>query len=59
MLIFLVGISELGIFGVFIGDDKKIYMNHTAGSLLRTKNVDDEDGGVVAGVAVLDSVFLV
>lgn len=34
-------------------------MNHTAGSLLRTKNVNDEDGGVVAGVAVLDSVFVV
>jgi len=52
-------VSELGIYGVFIADDQKIYLNEIAGSLVRSKNAHDEDGGVVAGVAVLDSVYLV
>jgi glutathione synthase len=51
-------VVELGIYGVFIGDSSKEYRNATAGSLLRTKSAAAEDGGVVAGVAVLDSVYL-
>jgi len=52
-------VSELGIFGVYIGDDSSTVMNEIAGSLVRSKNAADEDGGVVAGVAVLDSVYLI
>lgn len=51
-------VVELGIYGVYIADSKNEYRNATAGSLLRTKSAADEDGGVVAGVAVLDSVYL-
>jgi len=52
-------ISELGTYGVFIGSDKKTYVNGVAGTLVRTKSRTDEDGGVCAGVAVLDSPYLV
>jgi len=52
-------VSELGIYGVFIGDNTTTYLNDIAGSLVRSKNANDEDGGVVAGVAVLDSVYLI
>jgi len=52
-------ISELGIFGVYIGDENNTYYNDVAGSLLRTKPSNKEDGGVSAGVAVLDSVYLI
>jgi len=52
-------ISELGTYGVFIGSDKKTYANGVAGTLLRTKSHNDSDGGVCAGVAVLDSPYLV
>jgi len=52
-------VSELGIYGVFIGDGTTTYLNDIAGSLVRSKNATDEDGGVVAGVAALDSVYLI
>jgi len=52
-------ISEVGTYGIFIGDNKKTFVNDYAGVLVRTKNVSDADGGVVAGVAVLDSLYLV
>jgi glutathione synthase len=52
-------VVELGIYGVLIADNKTEYRNTTAGSLLRTKSATSEDGGVVAGVAVLDSVYLI
>jgi hypothetical protein len=52
-------VVELGIYGVIIADSQTEYRNVTAGSLLRTKSAASEDGGVVAGVAVLDSVYLV
>lgn len=50
-----VGVSELGIFGTFIGHSQTVFLNETAGYLLRTKNEGAEDGGVASGVAVLDS----
>lgn len=51
-------VVELGIYGVYIADRSQEYRNATAGSLLRTKSATAEDGGVVAGVAILDSVYL-
>nr|XP_025956929.1 glutathione synthetase isoform X1 [Dromaius novaehollandiae] len=52
-------ISELGIFGVYVRQGKEMVMNKSAGHLLRTKAVEHADGGVAAGVAVLDTPYLV
>eukprot|EP00163_Fabomonas_tropica_P023726 TRINITY_DN41137_c0_g1_i1.p1 TRINITY_DN41137_c0_g1~~TRINITY_DN41137_c0_g1_i1.p1 ORF type:complete len:132 (-),score=28.66 TRINITY_DN41137_c0_g1_i1:57-404(-) len=54
----VLGVYELGIFGVFVGSQDKVYVNQVAGHLLRTKMAHQEDGGVAAGVAVLDSPYL-
>lgn len=52
--------SEVGIFGVILSSDANgCMMNQAAGSLVRTKPADVTDGGVVAGVAALDSVQIV
>ena len=40
-------------------DGDTVLRNEVAGTLLRTKPVEQDDGGVAAGVAVLDSCFLV
>ncbi|XP_039265461.2 glutathione synthetase-like [Styela clava] len=53
------GVSELGIYGVFLASGDKIIKNTCAGHLLRTKASHHDDGGVAAGVAVLDSPLLV
>ncbi|XP_036179568.1 glutathione synthetase isoform X2 [Myotis myotis] len=50
-------ISELGIFGVYVRQGKTLVMNKHVGHLLRTKATEHADGGVVAGVAVLDNPY--
>ncbi|XP_043946110.1 glutathione synthetase [Protopterus annectens] len=52
-------ISELGMFGVYVRNGKKMVLNECAGHLLRTKSIEHADGGVAAGVAVLDNPYLV
>lgn len=52
-------VSELGIFGVIIGDDKNIVMNKQAGHMLRTKLSTDNEGGVATGLGACDSPFLI
>jgi len=52
-------VSELGIFGVIIGDKNSIVMNEQVGHMLRTKLSSANEGGVAAGLGALDSVFLV
>eukprot|EP01112_Ceratiomyxa_fruticulosa_P007119 TRINITY_DN1839_c0_g1_i1.p1 TRINITY_DN1839_c0_g1~~TRINITY_DN1839_c0_g1_i1.p1 ORF type:complete len:478 (+),score=109.66 TRINITY_DN1839_c0_g1_i1:206-1639(+) len=52
-------VSELGIYGIFIGENEKVFMNEVGGLLIRTKTAHVEDGGVAAGVAVLDSPYLI
>ncbi|XP_025050433.1 glutathione synthetase isoform X2 [Alligator sinensis] len=52
-------VSELGIFGVYIRQGKDLVMNKHVGHLLRTKAVEHDDGGVAAGVAVLDTPYLI
>lgn len=49
------GVSELGIFGTFVGNGQNVFLSECAGYLLRTKKEGVEDGGVASGVAVLDS----
>nr|XP_025037227.1 glutathione synthetase isoform X1 [Pelodiscus sinensis] len=52
-------ISELGVFGVYIRHGTDLVVNRHVGHLLRTKAVEHADGGVAAGVAVLDTPYLV
>ena len=51
-------VSELGIYGCFLGDEKNIILNEYSGYLLRTKLEHHEDGGVASGVANMDSLAL-
>nr|XP_018903512.1 PREDICTED: glutathione synthetase-like [Bemisia tabaci] len=52
-------VSELGIFGVIIGDADHIQVNRQAGHMLRSKLSNADEGGVAAGSGVLDSPLLV
>ncbi|XP_005986742.1 glutathione synthetase [Latimeria chalumnae] len=52
-------ISELGMYGVYVRHGKKMVMNECGGHLLRTKSIEHADGGVAAGVAVLDNPYLI
>ncbi|XP_022904636.1 glutathione synthetase-like isoform X3 [Onthophagus taurus] len=52
-------VSELGIYGVIIGDSYKIYSNRQCGHMLRTKTSTANEGGVAAGLGALDSPYLV
>lgn len=52
-------ISELGIYGVVIGDSQKIFVNRQVGHMLRTKASNVNEGGVAAGFGALDSPFLI
>jgi glutathione synthase len=52
-------ISELGIYGVIIGDSENIIENKYVGHMLRTKVSSANEGGVAAGWGALDSVYLV
>uniref|UniRef100_A0AAY4EDE5 Glutathione synthetase n=1 Tax=Denticeps clupeoides TaxID=299321 RepID=A0AAY4EDE5_9TELE len=52
-------LSELGAFGAYVRHGKDMVMNECVGHLLRTKSVEYSDGGVAAGVAVLDNPLLV
>jgi Eukaryotic glutathione synthase, ATP binding domain len=59
-LLILPSISELGVYGVFLGDgSSKPLLNSCAGYLLRTKPDGVDEGGVAAGFSVLSSVILV
>jgi len=52
-------ISELGIFGYCIGDEKGVSINKAVGYCLRTKLSHVNEGGVAAGLGALDSPFLI
>ncbi|XP_075739387.1 glutathione synthetase isoform X4 [Rhipicephalus microplus] len=52
-------VSELGIFGVILGDQYELIENYEAGHIVRTKMTGTSEGGICAGFASLDSVFLV
>ncbi|CAK9179504.1 unnamed protein product [Ilex paraguariensis] len=52
-------ISELGIYGAYLRNKDKVIMNDHSGYLMRTKVSSANEGGVVAGYAVLDSIYLV
>ncbi|XP_021962634.1 glutathione synthetase isoform X2 [Folsomia candida] len=52
-------VSELGIFGVVLGNADTILENTQVGHMLRTKISSADEGGVAAGFGALDSVYLV
>nr|CAI5819025.1 unnamed protein product [Callosobruchus analis] len=52
-------VSELGIFGVIIGDSDNIMVNKQVGHMLRTKDATADEGGVASGLGTLDGPFLV
>lgn len=52
-------VSEIGIFGVILGDQDDIVENYEAGHILRTKTTGMSEGGICAGYAALDTAFLV
>lgn len=52
-------LSELGVFGAYVRKGESMVLNECVGHLLRTKSSEHEDGGVAAGVAVLDNPLLV
>lgn len=52
-------VSELGIYGIYLSDDKKVVSNKIGGHLLRTKAITTKEGGVAAGFAVIDSPLLI
>ncbi|KAM9350287.1 glutathione synthetase-like [Symphorus nematophorus] len=52
-------VNELGMFGAYVRQDEDMVMNECVGYLLKTKSSERLDGGLLTGVAVLDSPLLV
>lgn len=52
-------VSEFGVYGVHVRASGQDLINGMGGTLLRSKSASQDDGGVAAGVAVLDSPRLV
>ncbi|KAK4686189.1 glutathione synthase, partial [Tremellales sp. Uapishka_1] len=53
-------VSELGVYGVCLfGKDEKPVVNTMAGTLLRTKGRESDEGGVAIGISSIDSPLLV
>ncbi|RDX70912.1 Glutathione synthetase, chloroplastic, partial [Mucuna pruriens] len=51
-------ISELGIFDTYLRNKDRVITNKQSGYLMRTKISSSDEGGVAAGFAVLDSIYL-
>lgn len=51
-------LCELGVYSTFLARNGQPLRNEPAGTLLRTKTADSNEGGVAAGFAVLDSPLL-
>ncbi|KAK3584563.1 hypothetical protein CHS0354_030570 [Potamilus streckersoni] len=52
-------VSEIGIYGVCLGSADQEICNVQVGHLLRTKSSSDNEGGIVAGFATVDTPLLV
>ncbi|KAJ8686608.1 hypothetical protein QAD02_022402 [Eretmocerus hayati] len=52
-------VSELGIFGVTLGDDRKLILNTTCDYLLRSKPADADEGGMMTGIGAIDTTYLI
>ena len=47
-------VSELGIYGAILSDEKTTHLNKSFGFLLRTKESSVQEGGVVTGYSAID-----
>jgi glutathione synthase len=54
----LPSISELGIYGTYLGDGQAAMINDCSGYLLRSKPSGVDEGGVATGYSVINSVLL-
>lgn len=52
-------ISEMGVYGIYLGGDDGELLNEYAGYLIRTKLDGVDEGGVASGYAVLSSAAIV
>ena len=52
-------VSELGVYGVVIGDQEKIVYNEEVGHILRSKPSSENEVGIAAGFGAIDSPYLV
>ncbi|KAK0086437.1 hypothetical protein PV326_005543 [Microctonus aethiopoides] len=52
-------ISELGIYGIIIGNENDIEVNKQVGHVIRTKPFGENEGGIIAGAGGLDSPYLI
>nr|XP_034189717.1 glutathione synthetase-like isoform X1 [Osmia lignaria] len=52
-------VSELGVYGVVIGDREKILYSEEVGHVLRTKPSNENEGGIAAGIGAIDSPYLI
>ncbi|OAY42222.1 glutathione synthetase, chloroplastic isoform X1 [Manihot esculenta] len=52
-------VSELGVYGAYLRNKDKVIVNEQSGYLMRTKVSSSNEGGVAAGFAVLDSMYLI
>ncbi|KOC62360.1 Glutathione synthetase [Habropoda laboriosa] len=52
-------VSELGIYGVVIGDHASIIYNEEVGHILRTKSSNENEGGIAAGIGAIDTPYLI
>ncbi|XP_021671166.2 glutathione synthetase, chloroplastic isoform X1 [Hevea brasiliensis] len=51
-------VSELGVYSAYLRNKDKVIINDQCGYLMRTKVSSSNEGGVAAGFAVLDSMYL-
>ncbi|XP_048127676.1 glutathione synthetase, chloroplastic isoform X2 [Rhodamnia argentea] len=51
-------VSELGVYGAYLRNKENLIVNEQCGYLMRTKTSSSNEGGVAAGFAVLDSLYL-
>ncbi|KAI3440408.1 Glutathione synthetase (GSH-S) [Psidium guajava] len=51
-------VSELGVYGAYLRNKENVIINEQCGYLMRTKMSSSNEGGVAAGFAVLDSLYL-
>ena len=52
-------ISEISVYGIILADKDKVYINKSAGFLIRTKESHVQEGGVVSGFSAIDIPYLV
>ncbi|KOX76540.1 Glutathione synthetase [Melipona quadrifasciata] len=52
-------VSELGMYGVIIGNHDNVIYNEEVGHILRTKPSNENEGGIAAGIGAIDSPYLI